>query len=136
MSKFMIRRNREDRIIYGYGLREVENDAHNIWKVEYQTEELCLAAVKQDGEIIRFIKNPTKEMYIEAAMQNWKSLDIIENVKLKKKIRNKARNRILKKIQHNKRVMTRNDYGHYLLESVKNDNQFLQHVEIKLKRCA
>ena len=39
-----------------------------------QTEELCLIAVKQDGEVLEYVKKPTDKIILEAIKQNGRAI--------------------------------------------------------------
>jgi hypothetical protein len=47
--------------------------------VPYQTHEICLAAVKQDGLAIRYVKDQTRELCLAAVTQDGEALEFIKN---------------------------------------------------------
>lgn len=47
--------------------------------VRDQTEEICLLAVKQDGHALYHVRNQTKEICLEAVKQNGYALMYVEN---------------------------------------------------------
>ncbi len=60
-------------------LAAVKNDVENIKYIKNPSEEMKLAAVKQDGYAIIFIKNPSEEMQLLAVRQNGYAIKYIKN---------------------------------------------------------
>jgi len=46
--------------------------------VKNQTEEICLAAVKQNGEALKYVKNPTEEICLTTLNQNIEAIKYID----------------------------------------------------------
>ena len=61
-------------------LEMVQNDGEALQYVpsEYQTEELCMTAVKQNGYALEYVKNQTEEICMEAIKQNGWALKYVE----------------------------------------------------------
>ena len=60
-------------------LEAVKEYGNNIQYIHNPSEEVQLEAVKQDGLSIRFIHNPSDEMKLEAVKQNGSSIRYINN---------------------------------------------------------
>ena len=56
-----------------------KNYEHPIKFIKNPTKQVCLEAVKQDGCAIQYIKNPTKEMCLEAINDYGQSIQFIKN---------------------------------------------------------
>ena len=62
-------------------LEMVQNDGKALQYVpsEYQTEELCMTAVKQNGWTLEYVKKQTPEICLEAIKENPFALEYVEN---------------------------------------------------------
>ena len=62
-------------------LEMVRKDGLNLMKVpsKYQTKEICIEALKQNGNAIVFIENQTPEICLEAVKQNKIALQFVKN---------------------------------------------------------
>jgi len=52
--------------------------------LKIKLKKICLKAIKQDGLTIQFVKNPTKEMCLEALNQNINAIKYIDIKKFPK----------------------------------------------------
>lgn len=50
-----------------------------MFEIKYKTEEEQLAAVRQDGNKIQYIYNPTEMIQLEAVKQNGRAIQFIHN---------------------------------------------------------
>ena len=64
-----------------YCLEAVKQDGNMLRYVKNQTKDICLKAVKQDGLALQFVKTPTKEICLEALNRN---IDAIQYVDIQK----------------------------------------------------
>ncbi len=55
-------------------IEKVKIDHSYLDKIKDQTEEICLAAVKQDGYALYYVKNQTEKICLAAIKQNIKSI--------------------------------------------------------------
>ncbi len=58
-------------------IEDLINGKYKLSKVEYQTEEICLAAVKYDGFNLRYVKDQTYDICIAAVKQNGRVLPYV-----------------------------------------------------------
>ena len=59
--------------------------------VKKPTEEICLAAVKQNGEALQYVKEQTAELCMAAVQQDTKAITLIHNSEMRKKIEGAAK---------------------------------------------
>ncbi len=60
-------------------LEAVKQNGKALYYVENQTEEICLEAVKQNGNALQFVKNQTEEMCLKAVKQYGNALEYVKN---------------------------------------------------------
>ena len=82
-----------DELIFSYSIKEQSietclyaviinpNELQNVVE-EFQTLEMCLKAVKEDGHYIEFVKNQTPEICLEAVKQNGWALQYVKELTL------------------------------------------------------
>ena len=71
---------------YEKDLAAVKQNGYALQYIKDQTEEMCLAAVKEDGYALKFVKEQTEEMCLAAVKQNGYALCYIKNEEMRKKI--------------------------------------------------
>ena len=63
----------------------MEKKIQEKWKVEFtkwSNESLCLEAVKQDGDALRYVKDQTEAVCLEAVKENSDALQYVKNQKI------------------------------------------------------
>ena len=75
--------------LFGYTLEELNRKRkEEMIKFDYDNPEECLAAVRQDGYALKYVKEQTEEICLEAIKQNGyalryvKDLSILEDIDL------------------------------------------------------
>jgi len=61
-----------------YCLAVVKQNGMLLKYVHNPTEEICLEAIKENGNTLKYINNPTEEMCLEALNQNIKAIKYID----------------------------------------------------------
>ena len=73
-----------DDVLYHFGC-----DGLNLQYINNQTEEICLAAVKQNGYALEFIKNQTEEICLAAIKRDADALKFVSSEMFKNKSKKK-----------------------------------------------
>ena len=60
-------------------LKAVKQNGFVLRFVKNQTKEMCFEAINQDGNFLEYIRNPTEEMCLEAVKQNGFALQYVKN---------------------------------------------------------
>ena len=56
----------------------MKDDAYTLELVQNQTQEICLEAVRKDGDVLEFVKKQTPAICLAAAKQNWKAFRFVK----------------------------------------------------------
>jgi tryptophan 2,3-dioxygenase len=60
-------------------MMKIKENPFNLMYVDEQTDEMCLAAVEQDGRALEYVKNQTYEICLAAVKEDYEVLSIVKN---------------------------------------------------------